>query len=374
MQRNALTIGRILGIPIRIHTSWFLIFVLVTWSLATGYFPQRYPLWPGGQSWAVGLATSLLFFLSVLLHELAHALVARWWGMPIHDIVLFIFGGVAELTEEPERPRIEFFMALVGPLTSFALAILFLIIWLFARRSAEPLAALSIYLAGMNASLGGFNLIPGFPLDGGRVLRSLLWGATNNLEKATRWATGVGQAVAYLFILLGALQAIRGQWASGIWIAFIGWFLENTAQTSYRQVAFRAMLQGYKVEQVMTRECHPLSPDITLEALVRNYILPLGLRCFPVVVDGAIQGVVSVPLIKKVPEESWPMVTVRAVTLPLEQVGYVRPADSLWMALNKMTSEQREQLPVSDGDGEFVGVLTYDQVMRFIQQHSRLRI
>lgn len=373
MQKNSLTIGRLFGIPIRIHISWLLIFVLITWSLANGYFPERYIGWSAGLTWGVALATSVLFFLSVLLHELAHALVAQMRGLPIHDIVLFIFGGVAELTEEPEAPGTEFWMALVGPLTSFFLAIMFTVVWLLTRNRAVPLSALSIYLAGINLSLGAFNLIPGFPLDGGRVLRSILWGATKDLEKATRWATRLGQVIAYIFIGLGVWQVLRSQWVDGVWLAFIGWFLENAAQASYRQVAVKQFLMGFRVRDVMTKECYPLSPDTTLQTLVSGYILPLGMRCFPVVSDGEIQGIISLPLVRKVPEANWGQVTARAVMFPMDEVDALTPGDELWKALQTMTTAEAEQLPVLDA-GAFIGVLTHDDILRFIRDHSRLPV
>lgn len=373
MSRSSLTIGRIFGIPIKLHISWFLIFALTSWSLAIGYFPSRYPYWSAGLSWTVGLATSLLFFLSVLLHELAHSLVARARGVPIHDIVLFIFGGVAELTEEPKSAGTEFLMALVGPLTSFALAIAFVILWLAARSSSEPLAALSMYLAGINASLGGFNLIPGFPLDGGRVLRAALWRVSGNLERATRWASGVGQAVAYLFILTGAFQILRGRWSEGLWIAFIGWFLDNAAQTSYRQIAFKQFLAGHKVQEVMTRECYPLSPGVTLETLVQDYILMLGHRCFPVVSEGRVLGLVSLPLLRSVRRSDWPQVTVEAVMVPMERMKALLPSDGLWQALEQMTTEHLDQLPVVE-NGQFIGTLTHDNILSFIRLRGKLGV
>ena len=373
MQKNSLTIGRIFGIPIRIHSSWLLLFVLISWSLASQYFPQRYGGWAEGQYWLVAIATSLLLFFSVLLHELAHALVAISRGLPVHDIVLFIFGGVAELTEEPEAPRTEFTMALVGPLTSFALAFLFLISWLISLKYNPYISALSIYLAGTNASLGAFNLIPGFPLDGGRVLRSVLWAGTGDIKRATRWATGVGQMVAYLFITIGVLQVIQRQWIDGIWLAFIGWFLENAAQTSYRQIALKQFLMGHQVREAMTGQCYPLAPNMTLDALVSDYIMPLGFRCFPVVSDGKTQGIVSLPLVRKVPEASWPQVTVRAVMYPLDRVDSLHPEDDLWKSLENMTSGRIEQLPVSE-DGQFLGILTHDDILGFIRRNSRIRI
>jgi len=372
MLKNSITIGRVFGIPIRIHSSWILIFGLTTWSLASKYFPDRYPGWTPTLNWAVGLATSLLFFLSVLLHELAHALVALNWGLPVHDIILFIFGGVAQLTEEPEAPGVEFKIALAGPLTSFGLAALFGIVWVFTRLKIQPIAALSFYLAGTNAALGAFNLIPGFPMDGGRVLRSVLWATTKNLQLATRLAAGVGHFIAYLFIFAGAWQILNGNW-DGLWIAFIGWFLENAAQTSYRQVAVKQFLMGHKVREMMINECFPLSPDMTIDALVRNQIMPLGLRCFPVVSGGVTQGIVSLPLVRQVPQAHWPQVTVRAVMVPLDDVRILSPDDSLWQALEKIRAERVDQLPVAE-NGRLTGMLTQDAILAFIHRHGIIRV
>lgn len=371
MTKNTFTIGRLFGIPIKVHVSWFLIFILVTWSLAASYFPPRYPGWSPALYWGVGLATSIAFFLSVLMHELAHSLMAEWNGLPIHDIVLFIFGGVSQLTEEPEAPHTEFTMALVGPLTSFALAIFFGVVWFLTRGSNSPIAAFSTYLAYINLSLGAFNLIPGFPLDGGRVLRSVLWAMSNNLERATRWATIAGQVIAYMFIFFGAWQILRGRLGDGLWIAFVGWFLDNAAQTSYRQVAIRYLLADHRVREAMTQACYPVSPYITLETLVNNYIVS-GQRCFPVMRDDRLVGIVSLSRIRNVPRETWPQVTISAVMVPLEEMPQVRPDDGLWAALEKMTTQQVDQLPVVK-EGELVGMLLHENILSFIRQRGVMR-
>ena len=268
MVKGSFSLGKVAGISINIHISWLIIFVLVTWSLAVAYFPQQYPNWSAPLYWSLGVGASLLFFTSVLLHELAHSLVARGRGIPVRDITLFIFGGVSEIAQEPTTAGTELFMALVGPITSFFLAGVFALLWLLARSIGGPLSALTLYLASINAMLGGFNLIPGFPLDGGRVLRAILWGISGSLEWATRYASLVGQGIAYLFILLGIWQVVTGNWINGLWIAFIGWFLDNAAQTSYRQVAMKRMLSGHTVEQAMNRDCYSIAPTVTLESLI----------------------------------------------------------------------------------------------------------
>jgi len=371
MLKSSVNLGHIAGIPVRIHISWFLIFVLVTWNLAGAVFPQRYPGWSPGLYLGAGLITSLLFFASVLLHELAHSLVARWRGLPVHHITLFIFGGVSEISEEPETPATEFLMALVGPLTSLLLGGLFLAVGALARGAGQLPAVLCLYLGEINISLGLFNLIPGFPLDGGRVLRSILWQRGRNLPRATRIASLVGQGVAYLFIMVGVWQIFAGQWGSGIWIAFIGWFLDNAAQASYRQMAVKNMLAGHTVREIMTQDCYPLPPTVPLDELVRGHLLATGQRCFAIVQNSQLTGLLTLHNIKKVPQGRWATVTVGQVMTPLAQLKVVRPDDGLWSAMQEMTEEGVNQLPVMEG-GRLVGMLGRDNLVGFIRVHAEL--
>jgi len=371
MTKNAIRLGSLFGIPVRVHISWFLIFVLVTWSLAGAYFPQRYPHWSSGLYWGVGLATSLLFFVSVLLHELAHSLVARWIGIPVRHITLFIFGGVAQIAREPGSPGAEFFMSIVGPLTSLALAGLFGVGWLLSRGANEVLAALTFYLTGINAGLAFFNILPGFPLDGGRVLRSLLWAWHGDFRQATRIVSLAGQGLAYLFILTGIWQIFKGNWSGGLWIAFIGWFLDNAAQTSYRQVALRSLLDGHTVREVMTRECYPLPPEITLEKVINEYLLGTGRRCFPVVDQGHLRGLMTLHNIKRIPREHWPVTTVEVAMTPLAELRAIGPDVELWSALQEMTEEGVNQLPVVE-EGQLLGMLGRDNILTFLRTKAEL--
>jgi Zn-dependent protease/predicted transcriptional regulator len=373
MFKNAMRIASIGGISINIHVSWILIFVLVTWSLAAGYFPQNYPDWSTTLSWTVGLVTSILFFVSVLLHELAHSFVARARGLPVHDITLFIFGGVSQLEEEPQTAGTEFVMALVGPLTSIALGVAFGALWLAARPVSEPLSALGFYLAGINILLAVFNLIPGFPLDGGRVLRSILWQASGNLQRSTRWASLVGQGVAYLFILAGIWQIFTGDWVGGLWIAFIGWFLDNAASSSYRQLTVRNLLAGHKVKEVMSRECLEVNPDTTLDELINGHMLPRGTRCFPVVEGGLVKGLVTLHNIKGVSQDRWSSTSVSQVMTPFDGLKRVGPDEELWAAMRNMTEEGVNQLPVMD-DGQLLGMLGRDNIVSFIKIKGELGI
>lgn len=373
MLRGNLSLGRIGGIPVRIHISWFLIFILVAWNLAGVVFPQRHPGWPSGLYLGAGVVTGLLFFASVLLHELAHSFVALRRGLPVRDITLFIFGGVSEISEEPQTPTTEFLMAVVGPVTSLLLGGLLLAAGALLRGSLEFLAALCLYLGEINISLGLFNLIPGFPLDGGRVLRSILWQRSRNLPRATRIASLVGQGVAYLFIVAGVWLIFTGQWSNGLWIAFIGWFLDNAAQSSYRQMAAKNMLAGHTVREVMTQDCHPLPLTMSLDELVRGHILATGRRCFPVVEDGQLKGLLTLHNVRGVAQARWASVTVEQVMTPLVELKAIGPDDGLWSAMQEMTEEGVNQLPVIAED-QLIGMLGRDHLVSFIRVRAELGV
>ncbi|MCL6431852.1 MAG: site-2 protease family protein [Anaerolineae bacterium] len=372
MTSGTFTLGRFFGIPVRLHVSWLLVLVLVTTSLAGGYFPEHYPRWSPLVHWTLGLAASLLFFASVLLHELAHSVVARARGLPVHDIVLFIFGGVSQIAEEPESPGTELLMAIVGPLSSIALSIVLGILWLLTHRLSQPLGGLFLYLGGVNLSLGLFNLLPGFPLDGGRVLRALLWWQSKNMEWATRWASRVGQVIAYGFILLGVWRALTGSLASGLWIAFIGWFLDNAAQSSYRQTAVRMLLAGHTVAQVMTRGCEGIPPDTTLQEVVDRYILSYGRRCLPVIDGGRLLGLVTVHNVQRFPAAEWSMRTAREAMVPREALRSTTPGRPLVAALQEMAQDGVNQLPVLEGE-QMVGLLTRENITTFLQLKAGVR-
>ena len=244
--KSSVRLGKILGIPIGVNYTWFIVFALVTMSLATGYFPSRYSDWSFAAYLSVGLLTSLLFFGSVLIHELAHSIVALARGIPVKGITLFIFGGVANIGREPDRPMTELLVAIAGPIASLLLAATFGLFWLTGQViDASALAGLGLYLATINLWLALFNLLPGFPLDGGRVFRSAVWAWTDNMNLATRWAARSGRAIAILMIIGGGFMIMKGNWGNGIWLAFIGWFLDNAARQSARQANIREALEGY---------------------------------------------------------------------------------------------------------------------------------
>ena len=371
MFRNRIGLGKVFGIPVKIDISWLLIFVLVTWSLAGSYFPRLYPEWAKSSYWLLGVITSVLFFASVLAHELGHSLVARAQGQPVTDITLFIFGGVSSLSDEPRSARDEALMAGVGPGVSIAVAVLCGVLYLLLRGVSQGLAAMTQFLAVVNASLAIFNLIPGFPLDGGRVLRALLWGARGDLLWATRWASYVGQGVSYLFILYGVFSVFSGNWLNGIWIGFIGLFLNNAALSSYQQVTLRNLLEGHTVSEIMTRNCEVMPPQLSVEEAVSGYLVGGARRCYTVGTREHVEGLLTVHNVREVPRDQWTTRRVRDIYTPLDKVRSVQPSTPLWDALREMTAEGVNQLPVMV-DSELAGMLTRENLVTYIQNRSEL--
>lgn len=369
MEAN-IKLGRILGIPVGLHVSWFLIFGLVTWSLAVGYFPAEYPSLPRSAYWLLGAVTSLLFFGSVLVHELSHSVVALRHRIPVRRITLFIFGGVAQIGREPQDAGTEFRVAIAGPLASFGMAGLFAGLW-WLDRAIPYLAAPSIWLMRINLILGLFNLIPGFPLDGGRVLRAIIWYFTGNFYRATQVAAFTGQLVAFGFIGIGLLTMLTGNWINGLWLAFIGWFLQNAAAASYAQTSMQKALRGVTVEQVMARECPLVPAGLSLRSLVDDYVLTGGRRCFFVSEENHLRGILTLADITRVPQEAWDRTLLTQVIVPWERTVRVTPEMPLLNALRMMDDAGVNQVPVVLGD-ELVGMLSREQVLRYIRTRAEL--
>ena len=271
-------LGKIAGLEIGIHYTWLLAFALITWTLAEGFFPDAFPGWSLVTYWATGAISALLLFVCVLVHEMAHSLVARSRGLPVAGITLFIFGGVSTLSAGPRSAWEEFAIAVVGPLTSLVLAAVFGGAYLAVSGLDSPITAILAYLALINTMLGLFNLLPGFPLDGGRVLRAIIWGTTRSFYKATRIATGVGQIVAFLFIAWGVWQVLTGDVLSGLWIAFIGWFLNSAASDSRQETLVQETLRGVRVSEVMDHQPEVITPSMAVDVLVREYFMGRGKR------------------------------------------------------------------------------------------------
>jgi Zn-dependent protease len=368
--RSHLKLGRLLGVPLRIDLTWLLIFAWATWSLSTTYAPDRLPDAAPLTHWLVGAGTSVLFFTSVVLHELGHALVARAQGHPVKQITLFIFGGAAEITQEPATPGKELALALAGPGVSLGLGALFLLVsWLGAGVSW--LQTMASYLGGVNLVLGVFNLVPGFPLDGGRVLRALLWKRTGDLAVATRWAARVGRVIAYGLMGWGFMLIVRGQFGDGLWLLLIGMFLDGSARTADLRVNIDQLLAGHTVAEVMSPDCPSVPPQLSLDVFVEQYLLRQGRRCYVVGGAGDAQGMLTVHNVQEVPRDRWPTTRVGEVSRPLAELRTVTPETPLAEALAQMTSEGVNQLPVLVGS-QLVGMITRDGLLTFMRVRSEL--
>ena len=363
-------ITRIWGIPVYINYSWFLIFFLITWSLATGYFPKEYPLLSFTVYLILGLVTSLLFFASVLAHELGHSILALRDRIPVKSITLFIFGGVAQITQEPRSPGSEFRIAIAGPLTSFALAGLFGGLYLL-DQSIPFLAAPSNYLMRINLILALFNLIPGFPLDGGRVFRALVWKWTGSFQKATRIASKSGQIVAFGFIGFGIFTIFTGQFFNGLWLIFIGWFLQNAASSSYMALNIQQALSGLKVSQVMSRDLTAVNFLTPVSQIVEDKVIGQNQQTFFVEQLGEIVGTVSVQDILRLNRSKWRFTTVQQIMRPIKTTANVEAETDLMTALQQMENAKLNQISVFES-GNPVGILTRDQVIKYARMRAEL--
>jgi Zn-dependent protease/CBS domain-containing protein len=371
---SGIRIGRILGIPIYLHPSWFIIFALITVSLAT-QFANQHPRWSQAQHWSLGVLTSLLFFGSVLFHELSHSVVALHYRIPVASITLFVFGGVARISREPSRARQEFNIAVAGPVSSYMLAAGF---WLLGRAfpSSEMLTALAGWLAWINAWLATFNLAPGFPLDGGRILRAVVWGRTGDYTRATRAASRGGQLLAYFMIVAGIWQSLTSNFVGGLWLAFIGWFLLTAAQESYAQVAIRGALEGLRAADIMSQELPAMGRATSLEDYFHE-MLRTGRRCHLVMEDGELQGLMTVHALNRVPREDWAVTSVQAAMVPRAQIRLAAPEEPVLALLERMQSEDINQMPVvadsgSPGAGRVVGIVTRDSILRVIRTRTEM--
>lgn len=358
------------GIDVGVHYSWFIVFVLITYSL-TARFASEHPHWTLAEHYMVGIATSLLFFSSILVHELAHSFVALAKGIPVRSITLFVFGGVAQIGREPDRPMTEFQIAIAGPIASALLAVGFGAVEYLAGDQFERLSALAGWLSSINLLLAAFNLVPGFPLDGGRIFRAALWHMTGSLTKATRIAAGTGQGIGYALIFLGIWTGFSVNWFSGLWLAFIGWFLMNAAQESVVQVSIRSALSGLTAEDVMSRDCPSVSGRMSLAELVQDHVLRTGQRCFTVMDGDRLEGLVTLHHIKAVPQERWAQVSVEEAMTPVSQVRVVAPDQPLLEVLRLLDSQDVNQVPVAK-NGSLLGMITRERLLRVLSAHVEL--
>jgi Zn-dependent protease/predicted transcriptional regulator len=365
---SGVPLGRIFGIPIYLHPSWVIIFLLITLSLRT-QFTSMHPGWTPAQHWSLGIITSLLFFGSVVFHELSHSLVAKHYRIPVQSITLFVFGGLSKIQQEPEKAGQEFNIAIAGPLSSLFLAGCF---WLVGHyfHGNEMTVAAARWLAEINLLLAIFNLLPGFPLDGGRVLRGIVWGITGNFTKATRVASHAGRVLAYLMICLGIWQALNGNWVNGLWTAFIGWFLLSASQESFVQVAMRSSLDGVRAEDIMTRDIPSVPRDISLEEYLHE-VLKTGRQYHLVTGAGNPVGTVTVQAARLVPREEWANTSIQAVMQAIEKVQSASPTEPVLGVLERMQKEEVSQMPVIS-DGHIIGMIARDTILRVLQTRLQM--
>jgi Zn-dependent protease/predicted transcriptional regulator len=369
MRRSGIKIGRIFGIPIYLHLSWILIFGLITYSLVDE-FGARYPQWSNQQLWSLGVLTSLLFFGSVLFHELSHSVVARHYRIPVASITLFFFGGIASITRDPDSAGQEFLIAAAGPASSYVLAGVFGLLAYSTPDGSMP-SALGTWLGWTNLGLATFNLLPGFPLDGGRIFRSIIWGITKDYSRSTRIAARIGQAIAYGMMGFGAYMVFLAHSSvNGIWFIFLGWFLLTAARQSYSQVAAQGALQGLRAADVMTSEMPTVGRDLSLDEYAQE-ASRTGRRAHLVVSDGRLVGLMRIEALQSFPREEWPATSVQAAMISRERLPWTAPEEPVLSVLERMRSANVDQLAVIMGDS-VVGVVTRDSILRVIQARSEL--
>lgn len=365
---GSLKLITIFGIPIRVHFSWIIVFGLITWSLSTYYFPEAAPGLPVASHWLKGTIGALLLFASVTFHELAHSLVSRRYRIAILGITLFIFGGVAQMKGEPPTPKAEFKIAIAGPLSSFFLSGVFFL--LHTAVESSGVRALYTYLAQINFILGAFNLIPGFPMDGGRVFRSIMWEKTKDYFRATRKASSFGQKIALFFIIFGLFSILTGFPVGGLWFMFIGWFLYSAAQSSYQQASLQESLSGLRVKDVMVRDIVTLNASVTLDEAVDGYFLKYGYGGFPVFEDGRFLGIITLKEIKDVPRGEWEKVKVSDIVVSHSRAWEVSPESDVMKALELMIAEDKGRVIVTEDD-KIVGLITRNGIARYMQIMGR---
>ena len=362
-----ITLFKLLGFEVRIDLSWIIIAVLITWSLAQGVFPSYYKGLSTATYWWMGALGALGLFGSIIFHELCHSLVARKFGLPMRGITLFIFGGVAEMEDEPPSPKAEFFMAIAGPIVSIIIGFLCLGIYFLGNGGGWPQFVIGIfaYLGFINLILAAFNLLPAFPLDGGRVLRSALWHWKDNLRWATRISSSIGSGFGLLLIALGIVSVIRGAFIGGIWWALIGMFLRNASRMSYQRLLMRRALEGEHIQRFMESNPVTVPPSISIDQLVENYIYKYHFKMFPVVKDEKLVGCVTTRDVKEIPQEEWKQHTVEEISKSCSSGNTIAPDADATEALSTMHRTGNSRLMVTE-DNRLVGIIALKDLLEFL--------
>ena len=368
-------LGRVFGVQLGLHYSWLIIALLVMLSLA-GQFHSTNPQWGEETIWVTAIITGVLFFVAIILHELSHAAVAKARGLPVRSITLFALGGVAQIEKDAADAKTEFWMAIVGPIASVIIGVLCLLLawalgWAPLGRPTTPALAMLMWLGVINIGLALFNLIPGYPLDGGRVLRAIIWWSTGDVTRSTRIASLVGQFVAFTFIIFGILRFFAGAGFGGLWIAFIGWFLLDAARASYGQLVLTESLRGLRARDLMTNDCPVVSGRDNLHTLVEEHLLRTGNRCFIVEEHGRIAGLITAHEIKAIARNRWPYTTVDEVMRPMEKLHTVKPEASAAEALEIMARDDVNQLPVIR-NGHLEGMISRSHILQVLQTRAEL--
>ena len=368
---GTIRIGRIFGFEISVHWSWFFILFLVTATFATGVLDEFHPGWTASQRWIVGAFVAMLFFTSILLHEMSHSVVARRYGIPVSSITLFVFGGVSNLGKEPDTARQEFWVAIVGPLTSIVIAAVLGIGYFLLEPLHEGAAAVSSNLAFINLVIGVFNLVPGFPLDGGRVLRSAFWARSRNLLDATRLASRIGQGTAYVIMGVGVIFFLFLDFVTGIWFFLIGNFLKGASEASYAQLFTETVLKGIPASAVATADYEAVSPELTLAELAEEHVLGGQGRCFAVMAGEELLGLVTLTDLRKTPRDDWRTTTVYRAMTPFTNLKTVGAKDDLTKVLELMASGDVNQIPLVEGR-LLRGLIHRADVLRYIQVRQEI--
>ena len=370
--KGSVVIGKVRGIEIEVNVSWLVVFGLVTYMLATNYFPQNYPDWNPALGWLLGGIIALMLFVSVLLHELSHSLVSMNFGIPVKKISLFIFGGIAQMEKEPDDPGRELKIAVAGPAMSLLLFVIFILLAGVAAVAGAPEAILVLltYVAQVNLVLAIFNMVPAFPMDGGRVLRALIWRFKGDFQNATRIAASMGGMFGYFLIFTGIFWVMTGNIINGIWFAFIGWFISQASQASYQQTVMSNIFDEIKVSEFMTANVTAVDYHISVQELVDNYFYHYKFNSFPVKKFEEIIGVVNLDKVKSIPKEERDQTTVGGITTPLEDNLVVSPDDTVSTAMTKIFGNSIGRVLVMEQTA-LIGIVSRTDILNYLRIHSQ---